>query len=133
MRRGPLPLNAHAAIEPLMAVLIIGSPWIFGFSDVSDAKTVAFVVGVLMLLGGAMTRWRYSLVKIIPLEAHFAMDLLLGALLVLSPFIFDFSNEGGATRWAIIVGALELITALSTRWEYEDATDARMGRADHPA
>jgi hypothetical protein len=109
----------------------IASPWIFGFSEVSDAKTIAIVVGVAMLLSGAMTQWRYSLVKLIPLSAHFATDLLLGAVLVLSPFIFGFSDHGGATRWAIVVGAIELITALSTRWVHEDA-DARVGRA-HPA
>jgi SPW repeat len=114
-----------------MAILIIASPWIFGFSDISDAKTVAIVVGVGMLLSGLMTQWRYSLAKLIPLSMHFATDLLLGAVLVLSPFVLGFDDNGGATRWAIIVGAIELITALGTRWEHED-TDARVGRT-HPA
>ena len=121
MRRGPIPLNAHAALEPLMAVLIIASPWIFGFSDVSEAKTICIIVGAVMLLAGSLTRWRFSLVKLIPLRTHFATDLLLGALLILSPFIFGFSDQGGATRFMIIVGALELLTALGTRWESHEA------------
>src|SRR4051794_23864 len=61
MRRPLIPLDVHAAIEPFMALLLIASPWIFGFSDASDAKTVVIVVGIVMLLAGSMTRWRLSL------------------------------------------------------------------------
>jgi hypothetical protein len=116
-------------IEPLMAVLIIVSPWLFSFSDVSDAKTICIIVGIVMLLAGAMTQWRYSLVKLIPLRTHFMTDLLIAAVLILTPFIFGFSDEGGATRFMIIVGVLEAITALSTRWDPAEAdgraTDGR--------
>src|SRR5918994_6875704 len=117
MERGPIPLKMHAMLEPFMAILIIASPWIFGFSDVDSATTLAVVVGLVMLVGGAITRWRWSLAKVLPLRMHMMTDLALGALLILSPFIFGFSDEGGATRWAIIVGVLELMTALGTRWD----------------
>jgi len=130
MRR-PISPNTHAMIEPLMAVLIIVSPWLFSFNDVSDAKTICIVVGIVMLLAGAMTQWRYSLVKLIPLRTHFMTDLLLAAVLILTPFIFGFSDEGGATRFMIIIGVLEALTALSTRWDpaEADAGARRDGRA----
>src|SRR5215213_8012882 len=99
MRRGPIPLNAHAAIEPLIAIVLIASPWIFGVSDVDDARIIGIAAGVLMLAAGAMTRWRMSLVKLLSLETHFTTDLVLGAALILSPFVFGFSDEGGATRF----------------------------------
>src|SRR4051812_22521233 len=121
MDRGPIPLNVHAAIEPFAALLVLAAPWIFGFSDVESAQAVCIVVGVIMLASGAMTRWRFSLVELIPLRAHLMTDLALGALLVLSPFIFGFSDEGGAARFMLIVGALELATALGTRWDAEGA------------
>jgi len=126
MRR-PIALNTHAMLEPLMAVLIIVAPWLFGFSEVDDAKTICIVVGIVMLLAGAMTRWRYSLVKLIPLRVHFMTDLLIAAVLILSPFVFGFSDEGGATRFMIIIGVLEAITALSTRW---DPAEADAGRGE---
>jgi hypothetical protein len=112
----------HAALEPFMAALLIASPWIFGFSDVSDAKTLVIAVGIIMLITGAMTRWRYAIARVIPLEMHFAADLALGALLILSPFIFGFSDAGAAARFTIIVGAGEILAALATRWDpAEDA------------
>jgi SPW repeat len=131
MRRGFIPLDAHAAIEPIMGIVLIAAPWIFGFSDVNSAKVISIVVGAIMLLSGSMTRWRLSLVKLIPLRVHFMTDLVLGAFLILSPFIFGFSSNGAATRFTIIYGALELVTALSTRWEPLDVAerDRRRGRS----
>jgi hypothetical protein len=131
MDRGPIPLNVHAAIEPLIAIVIIAAPWIFGFSDVDSAKAVCIAVGVVMLIAGSMTDWRVSLVRLIPLRMHLMTDLLLGAVLILSPFVFGFSDEGGATRFTIIAGVLEMLTALATRWSPAEAapTYTRQSRA----
>ena len=126
MRRGLISADTHGAIEPLVAVLFIAAPWLFGFSDVDSATAVSVAVGVVMLIAGPMTRWRYSL-KVIPQRMHFMTDLALAAFLILSPFIFGFSHEGGATRFVIIAGLIEAMTALSTRWEPEGAP-ARSGR-----
>jgi hypothetical protein len=121
MDRGPIPLNAHAALEPLIAIIIAAAPWIFGFSDVDSAKTICIAVGVVMLVAGAMTNWRLALVRLIPLRMHLMTDLVLAAVLVLSPFVFGFGDEGGATRFMVIAGVLEAITALSTRWDLAEA------------
>jgi hypothetical protein len=128
MRKGPISPNTHGMIEPLMAILLIASPWIFGFSDVSSATTLAVVIGAVMLGAGMLTRWRYSIAKLIPLKTHMATDLMLGALLVLSPFIFGFSEEGGATRFMIAFGLIELVTALSTRWDPAEAEEGARSR-----
>ncbi|HEX5982840.1 MAG TPA: SPW repeat protein [Solirubrobacterales bacterium] len=121
MDRGPIPLNLHAALEPLMAILIIAAPWIFGFSETGSATAICVVVGVTMLLVGSMTDWRMSLVRLIPLRMHLTGDLLLGAVLLLSPLIFGFADEGGPTRFMVIAGVLELLTALMTRWDRLEA------------
>jgi hypothetical protein len=121
MDRGPIPLNAHAAMEPLIAAAIIAAPWIFGFSSVDDAKAVCIAVGVVMLIAGSLTDWRLSLARLIPIRAHMTTDIVLGALLILAPFVLGFSDEGGATRFLIVAGLLELTAALLTRWDPNEA------------
>ena len=128
MRRGPIPLNVHAGLEPLIAIVIIAAPWIFGFSGVDDAKVVCIAVGAIMLIAGSMTDWRLSIVRVIPLRVHMATDLLLGAVLILAPFVLGFSDEGGATRFTVIVGALEILTALATRWDPLEAEESAVHR-----
>ena len=133
MPRGPLPLRAHQMIEPFAAILLIAAPWIFGFSDNDTATTLSVVVGVIVLLTGMSTRWRLSLVKLIPLRTHFMMDLGVGVALIALPFIAGFSDHGGATRFFVIAGVLELGTALMTRWDERVQVRGDHRERAHPA
>src|SRR3954451_22002769 len=125
MPKGPLPLKAHAAIEPIVAIVLIAAPWIFGFNDVGSSTAVSIVVGALMLISGMSTRWRLSLVKLIPLRTHFRMDLVLGVVLIVAPFVFGDSDRGDATRFLVIAGLLELLTAIGTRWDLREEVAPR--------
>ena len=127
MPRGPLPLRMHAMMEPIAALLVIAAPWIFGFSDVDSATTLSVVIGVAILLTGMSTRWRWSLVKLIPLRTHFIVDVGIGVLLIAAPWIFGFGDEGGAARFFVIAGVLELGTALMTRWDLREETRTERG------
>jgi hypothetical protein len=120
MPKGPIPLKVHAALEPLVAIVLIAAPWIFGFNDVGSSTAVSIAVGVIMLISGLSTRWRMSLVKLIPLRTHFRMDLVLGAVLIVAPFVLGDSDRGDATRFLVIMGLLELGTALATRWDLRE-------------
>jgi hypothetical protein len=121
MDRGPIPLNLHAAIEPLVAVIVIAAPWIFGFSETDSATAICVIVGLVMVVSGALTDWRMSLARVIPLRMHLMTDLLLAAVLALSPLVFGFADEGGPTRIMVIAGVLEAMTALMTRWDRTEA------------
>jgi hypothetical protein len=133
MDRGPIPLNLHAMLEPLIAVAIIAAPWIFGFSDTDSATVICVLVGASMLLVGSMTDWRMSLIRLIPLRMHLAGDLGLGAVLILSPLVFGFADEGGPTRFMVIAGVLELMTALMTRWDRTEAEPTYTRERQTPA
>jgi hypothetical protein len=125
MDRGPLPLRVHAAIEPLIGIILIAAPWIFGFSHTNDAKTLCIVLGIVVIASGALTDWRVSLARVIPLRMHLMTDLLVAAILIVAPFVLGYSDDGGATRFSIIAGVLEAIAALSTRWDPAEAAPER--------
>jgi hypothetical protein len=133
MTNGPVSLRAHQLIEPAAALLLIVAPWLFGFSDNDTATTLSIIVGVIVLLTGMSTRWRTSLVKLIPLRTHFIMDLVVGIALIVLPFIAGFSDHGGATRFFVIAGALELGTALMTRWDEREEVRPASSRRATPA
>jgi hypothetical protein len=114
----------HQMVEPFIAVLFIAAPWIFGFSEVDSATTVSVAAGLLMLGTGMMTKWHISLMKLIPIRTHMYADLGVGALLIISPFVLGFADEGGATRFILIAGAAELMVALGTRWDKREEVSA---------
>src|ERR1700709_2264824 len=116
MDRGPLPLRVHAAIEPLIGLVLILSPWIFGFSDANDAQVLCIVLGVIVILSGATTDGGARLARVIPLKVHFMTDLLIAAVLIVAPFILGYSGNGAATRFTIIAAVLEAIPPSPTPW-----------------
>ena len=132
MDRGPLPLRIHAAIEPLIGIILIAAPWIFGFSHTNDAKVLCIVLGILVILTGAMTDWRVSLMRVIPLRVHLMTDLLVALGLIVAPFVLGYSDSGGATRFTIIAGVLEALAALGTRWNREEAEPAHPSDGRRP-
>jgi hypothetical protein len=77
------------------------------------------------------TQWRLSLIKVIPIPAHMAMDLVLSTVLIASPFLFGFSGESAPTAFFIVMGVVDLLATLGTRWypaTGPDGSDARGGR-----
>src|SRR4051794_41121288 len=124
-KNGPIPLRTHAMIEPIIALVFIVAPFVLDF-DSSTARTLSIVIGVVILLVGMTTRLRLSLIKLVPLQMHFAGDVLIGALSLAAPFLFGFSDETAALVFFLAMGAGELAAALGTAWRPE--TDRADGR-----
>jgi len=75
--------------------------------------------GVVILIVGMTTRWRLSLVNIVPLRMHFAGDVLIGIVALAAPFVFGFSDETAPTVFFLVMGAGELGAAFGTAWRPE--------------
>lgn len=116
LRQGPIPLTLHAASEPFLVALLIAAPFIFGFSDESAPTALSIIAGIVILIVSMSTRWKLSLVKVIPVEVHALLDLLMGAFLIASPFIFGFSDIGAPTAFLIAFGVLEILATIGTAW-----------------
>jgi hypothetical protein len=116
LRQGPISLTLHAALEPLIAALLIAAPFVFGFSDQGAPTAVSIVAGIAVLVVGMSTDWRLSLIRAVPVPAHLAIDLGMAALLVASPFLFGYSDQSAPTAFFIVVGVGLLLAVLGTRW-----------------
>ena len=56
--------------------------------------------------------------RIIPTRIHGILDYLMGALLLVAPWLFGFADEGGAARWVpVALGAGVIVYSLLTRYE----------------
>jgi hypothetical protein len=116
LRQGPISLTLHAMLEPFVAALLIAAPFLFGFSDRGAPTAVAIVAGIGVLMIGMSTQWRLSLIKAIPISAHLTLDLIVGGLLIASPFLFGFSDAAAPTVFFLVMGVAEILWTLATRW-----------------
>ena len=124
-KKGPIPPFVHGVIDYGLAALLIAAPFLFAF-EADAATAVAIVAGVLVLIIGACTAWTTGIIKSIPVQAHVMLDYLLAILLIASPFLFGFDDDGSATAFFIIVGVGGLLLAIATRFTPE--RPARRGR-----
>jgi uncharacterized membrane protein HdeD (DUF308 family) len=110
----------HGMLDYPAGILLIASPWIFGFSDVDAARNVAIVIGVVVLAQSLMTDYELSVVDVLPLSAHLMMDVLAGIVLAVSPWLFGFADEGTEAWLPHLVFGLGLLAAgLMTQRERE--------------
>jgi hypothetical protein len=118
-KQGPIPAFAHGAIEYLAAALLIAAPFLFSFEN-DTATAVSIVIGVLLLIVTASTALPTGLIKSIPVQAHAVIDFLLAALVIASPFLFGFSDDGTATAFFIVLGVVHLLLTIATRFVSEE-------------
>jgi hypothetical protein len=109
--------KSHAVLDYLSAIVLIAAPWLFRFSDSNTATTVAVLAGILILVMSLMTNYEGGILRNIPMAMHLNMDILLGIVLALSPWIFGFKDEVYLPHLimgllAIFSGALTVRTSL---------------------
>ena len=118
-KQGPIPAFVHGVVEYLAAALFIAAPFLFTF-DEDTATAVSIVVGVLLLAVTASTALPTGIIKSIPVQAHAVIDYGLAALLIASPFVFGFSDDGTATPFFIVLGVVHLLLTIATRFVSEE-------------
>jgi hypothetical protein len=123
--------RSHAILDLIVGVLLILAPNIFGFSDASGAAVnIPRILGVLIILDELITDNGMSLAKIISMKAHLATDLIVGAFLAISPWLFSFHDQG-TSAWLphLIVGLLIIGNSLITRDVPDHGTSGRHAAA----
>lgn len=111
-----LSTRTHTIVGLIIGAALIVAPWLFGFADQNAAAMVPIYLGIFIILSELTTTSPLSLLKVVPMRIHIAMDVLTGLFLLASPWLFGFS-ELSANAWVphVVVGALIVLYALLTR------------------
>lgn len=118
-----LSTKMHTIIGLIVGVALLAAPWLFGFTDQSQAAfVVPLGVGIFIILNELITTSPLSLIKLVPMRAHIVLDVLTGLFLALSPFLFMFTSDT-LNAWLphIVAGILIVGYALLTNTNDETA------------
>src|SRR5699024_11314831 len=85
--------KVHTIIGLVVGVALIVAPWLFQFSDVKAAKWSAIIIGIVGVLSELTSTSPSSPMKLVPMRVHLGMDVVLGRILALSPWLCGFSDE----------------------------------------
>lgn len=81
----------HGIIDYLIVFIFGLSPVLFGFGDA--ASNIAYVSSGFILLLTILTQYRMGVIGLIPMRLHGIIELLLPPVLILSPWVFNFSGN----------------------------------------
>ncbi len=115
LRDGPIPLSLHGLIEYVAGVLFIVAPLLLDY-DSGTATGVSVAVGVVILVVAATSAFPTGLIQRIPVSVHVTLDFVLAAFLIISPFIFSFSDDGEPTAFFVGLGIAHLLITIGTRF-----------------
>jgi hypothetical protein len=111
-----IPTRYHAPLDYIVGAVLIAAPWIFQFSDIGAATAVSIVLGVGLIAYSLFTNYELGVWKVAPMAVHNLIDIVAGALLAASPWLFGFADEG-ANAWApfVVIGVAAIFLGLTTK------------------
>ncbi len=120
-----IPTRIHGMLDYGMGLLLIVSPWLFGFADGGAAQWVPIILGLGAILYSLFTDYELGLVRSIPMTGHLGLDAASGLLLAVSPWLFQFADT---VYWPhLILGLLEIGAAVMTHTVPDDRAAVNRG------
>jgi hypothetical protein len=110
-----IPTKFHAPLDYIVGAALIAAPWIFQFSEHTAATVVSIVLGVGLIAYSLLTDYELGVWKVAPMAVHNLIDVVAGAFLAASPWIFGFADET-ANVWLphFVVGLAAVLLGLTT-------------------
>lgn len=105
--------KTHGYLDYIMGALLIAAPWIFNFDRGGAETWIPVVLGASMIVLALMTDYELGLTRKVSMRSHLTIDLISGALLAASPWLFGFSDYVWEPH--LILGILEIGASLMTK------------------
>jgi len=111
-----IPTRLHAPLDYIVGAVLVAAPWIFQFSGDAAATAVSIVLGVGLIAYSLITNYELGVWKVAPMAVHNLIDIVAGALLAVSPWIFGFADNG-ANYWLpfVVIGVAAIFLGLTTK------------------
>jgi hypothetical protein len=105
-----LSTKTHAVLDYLVGISLIAAPWIFNFANGGIQQAIPVTLGIITIAMSLLTKYEFSLFKIIGMNTHLVIDFLAGLFLAVSPWLFGFNDEVYLPH--LTVGIIEIVVVL---------------------
>jgi hypothetical protein len=89
-----IPTAFYGVLNYILSLTLIASPWLFGYADVSSAALlIPIYIGWLQLIMAIFVDNETGFVKQFPMQMHLVLDVVMGFIIMVSPWLWDFSSK----------------------------------------
>jgi hypothetical protein len=107
-----IPKFYHGVLDYMSGLLLLAAPNLLGFAEIGGATAwVPRIVGLVILGQALMTDYELGVMKFIPISMHLMADYVVGALLLVAPFVFGISRRSLTATILLVVMALVALGA----------------------
>jgi hypothetical protein len=99
----------HGIIDYSIASVLV-LPWVVNFNEKSSDTWILASIGAVMLIYCLLTDYEWGQIKLIPMKAHFVMDILLAIVLIAAPWLFNIYNY--FYYWPVALGITLLVLVI---------------------
>jgi SPW repeat len=110
-----IPTKFHAPLDYIVGAALIAAPWILQYSDITAATVLSVVLGAGLIAYSLFTNYELGVWKVAPMAVHNLIDIIAGALLAVSPWLFGFADESNAAVFLVAVGLAAIFLGLTTK------------------
>jgi hypothetical protein len=105
----------YAVIQYLGSILLITSPWAFGFIDSGStaAYYIPVIMGILLLLIAVFSDNKLGIIPVFPMQMNLLLAMFAGFLLIVGPALYSFSSIVFLPH--LVFGSLFVLLALFTQ------------------
>ncbi|MEX0721685.1 MAG: hypothetical protein WD059_13515 [Balneolaceae bacterium] len=104
----------HGIIDYLYVIFLLAAPALFNLSDFT--ASYAYVLAGLAFVVTILTDFEVGIFKVIPFPIHGIIDLFMGILLVISPWLFNFAVYETDRNLFLVLGFVVLLVFTFTRF-----------------
>ena len=84
----------YGVLNYIISLTLIASPWLFGLVNVSSAALfLPIYLGWLQLILTIFSNHQTGFIKQLPVQTHLVIDVFMGFILIISPFLWNFSSK----------------------------------------
>ena len=109
--------RVHGFLDYLLGVFLILLPWLGAYPANRMETVVPEVIGIIIIAYSLFTDYEWGLSRLMPMTSHLGTELVVGAVLMISPWLFDFSERIWLPHF--LLGLLTMTMALTSQTETE--------------
>jgi len=105
-----IPTSLHGLADYTMAAVLIIVPLVAGWDIRAPQALVPLILGLSILLYSLFTRYQMGAVDLVRMELHIAFDLVVGVILIASPWCFGFAQDSYVPH--LVAGVVQIAVTL---------------------
>ena len=106
--------STYGLLNWVVAITLMSSPWLFGFSHVGGASFFLPVIfGWLQLIMAIFSKHKFGIMNVFPVPMHCFIDVVGSSFLLASPWVYGFADR---VFWPqLLIGGLIFFLGVFTK------------------